>query len=490
MIRGPLLAVESPSFWGVGVHTNLSNGIWTDPTVRGFLNATPFRWFRYGTETEACNVTANIDYGDNGSPLAGGCAYNVTAFKLWCQGQTPTCHSILPLPGENNNSAEDAYIAQWIVHAVGYQPDYWWIGNEPSLWDHYGIPWANWSTADHSTPTPLAYAVGLRSAIRAVSKVDPGARFIGLESTSSNDRAWFQEIVRIDGPLIGAIAYHSYPSGGSTNETLSQFLAPLHGSKNITSTYAAVRSDIAGLCSRCGTLPIFLHEYNAGPGYAPSNFGGTYANALFLAASTTQALKANVSQFSIFDLQANLTTDGFDGYAMINRSDVVVPTGILFSRLLGHLVLGSVYAAPVTTGAGGVWSVLTEGPTHATLLVVNTNLSHPLRLRLSSLFINGSRGTVREWYPGLSLPTNVSGKLASYYVVPIEGMLLVTVLRGSVHGPILGTPPDTESGNAAALRAPLTPPVAVGRLSRSHLEGTPADRGWARTSRLTSESRG
>lgn len=468
VVRGSLVAVESKSFWGVGVHTNASSGIWTDPTLRGFLNATPFRWFRYGTDTEACNASANVEYGDNGSPISGGCAYNVTAFKLWCQAQVPTCHSILPLPGENNNSAEDAYIANWIVHTVGYQPDYWWIGNEPSLWDHYGIPWTNWSTSDRSTPSPLAYAVGLRAAIRAVLKVDPGARFVGLETSSSGDLAWFQAVVRTDGPLIAAIAYHSYPSSGSTNETLAQFLAPLQGKKNITSTYATVRSDIVGLCARCGTLPIYLHEYNAGPGYAPSNFGGTYANTVFLAASTTQALEANVSQFSIFDLQANLTTDGYSGYGMITPRDVVVQTGILFSTMLGHLALGAVYTAPVTTSARSVWSVLTEGPSRATLLVVNANLTHSLNLRLSALLTNGSVGTVREWSPALALPTNITGRIPSHYTLPVEGILLLSVPRGSVRSPNLAGGPDRQAVGLEALPVPPVSVAAVARPSEAH----------------------
>jgi hypothetical protein len=200
---------------------------------------------------------------------------------------------------------------------------------------------------------------------------------MGLESGCSCDHAWLRAVARIDGARIAALGYHSYPYGGSLNESLQRFLDPLVSTKNITSTYADVRATIAGLCARCPQLPIFLHEYNAGPGSGHTNFSGTYANALFLAASTVQALRANVSQFTIFNLQSNLSTYG---YAMMNLTDNVGPTGLLFSKVLNHLVRGSVFGTHLNTTVPSVWSVLTENGARGSLLVVNANLTQSIRL--------------------------------------------------------------------------------------------------------------
>src|SRR5690242_21213579 len=59
----------------------------------------------------------------------------------------------------------------------------------------------------------------------------------------------------------------------------------------------AVRTAVHGLCTNCSRLPIFVNEYNAGPGWAPSNFAGSYDNAVFLARSEehTSELQSHVN---------------------------------------------------------------------------------------------------------------------------------------------------------------------------------------------------
>ncbi|MCI4369277.1 MAG: hypothetical protein L3K09_06935 [Thermoplasmata archaeon] len=419
------------TFWSTDLKTNNSSGIWTDPHVGAFLNQTPFDWSRYGTWTEECNISSDIQYGPNGSQRIP-CAYNLTAFKLWCLSRSPRCHVIMPLPGENNNSREDASIAKFIVKTLGFQPDYFSVGNEPDLWKHYGIPWANWSYLDHRRPTPLAYAIDLRNAIGAVRAVDPSARFVGIEATCSCDSYQIGQVLHVDGPNISAVAYHSYPYRSTVTPTLQKFLDPLVGAGNVTSTYQHVRAAVNRQCPSCSGLPVFLNEFNAGPGWTPSVFNGTYANALFLAASSIQALRANVSQFTIFSLQSNQTSFG---YSMMNGTSSVGPTGLLFSRLIDHLAMGSVYATHIVTNVPSVWSVLTENSSKASLFVVNANLTRTVHLHLSPLILNGTTGDVYTWDPGNASPKVVHGKIAGSYDVPPEGMLLVLVSPKAIHGP-------------------------------------------------------
>src|SRR5579871_2380750 len=302
LYRGPTIATTPSTFWSVDAQTSCASCIWTSSSVRSFLNQTPFTWVRYGQNLDQCNISANRQYSSDGVASVG-CGYNLTALKNWCGAQTPRCHMILGLPGENNNSQEDAAIAHWIVATVGIQPDYWAIGNEPTQWTHYGIPWTHWKSGDRSHASALAYAVDVRSAIRAVRAVDPAARFIGVEAACYCNTAYFQEVGQVDGSSISAVAYHSYPSTGQSRPTVAQFYAPLSSSSNLSHSNADVRNALVAGCRSCAALPIFVNEYNAGPGWSPSSRGGTFANAAFLAASITEGLRANVSQLTVFNLQ-------------------------------------------------------------------------------------------------------------------------------------------------------------------------------------------
>lgn len=453
---GSAVAYTPSTFWSLDLQTNSSNAIATDPAVRSYLNSTPFSWFRYGEWTEQCNITANVQYGDNGV-ISGPCAYNLSALRSWCGSVAARCHLVLPLPAENNNSEEDAFIANWIVHVVGIQPQYWSVGNEPSLWKHFGIPWTRWSPSDHSRPTPLAYAVELRSTMRAVRQVDPGARFMGLEAASPANAAWFATVAQLDVGRIAAIGYHSYPVGSPTNETLAQFLSPLRSSSNVTSTYATVRSDLASGCTGCAAIPVFLHEFNAGPGNGASPFGGSYANAVFLGASVVQALEANVTQFTVFNLQSNTTAFG---YGLLNRTDAVAPTGTLFSSLLSHLVRGSVH--PVSSGVGSAWGVLTENSLRASLLIVNANLTSSVSIPASSFARSGTVGTLLDWNASLANPRSVWGRLPANLTVPPEGMVLAEMPAASVASP----PPiggHLRPAGLGVLPPPAPPTLAIPR---------------------------
>lgn len=432
LLNGSQVAKTSGRFWSIDAQTNCPSCISTNPTVRSYLNQSPFHWVRYDAQSDQCYLPTNTFYSDSGQ-ASKGCALNISALKTWCTSTAIHCHSILTLPGENNNSALDAAVAKWVVSTVGFQPDYWNIGNEPMGWTHYGIPWSQWRTTDHSTPTPLAYAFDVQAAIKAVRAVDPAAKFIGVEAACQCNTVWFQDVAKVDGANIAAIAYHTYPSLGLTSETLQQFYEPLSSTHNLTTSVGQVRAAILGLCSSCASLPIFVNEYNAGPGWHPSNFGGTYSNAVFLATSVIQALRANISQLTIFGLQTYTTSFG---YSMLNGKNLVSPPGQLFTGLLSHMVVGKVYATGIRSTSSGVWSVLTTRGTSGSLLVVNLNLNHSVSLSLGTAFPIGIAGNVYRWAPGGAAPTSSSGLTLGSYTIPSQGILLITVATS--FGPLRG----------------------------------------------------
>ncbi len=420
---GGRIATTPSTFWSIDAQTACASCLATNPAVESYLDSTPFHWVRYGAGTDACDLATDTSYSDAGA-ASPGCAYNVSALKSWCDATSPHCGAILSLPGENNNSAEDAAIARYIVDTLGFQPAYWSIGNEPTGWTHYGLPWTAWRTTDDVRATPIAYAFDVKAAIAAVRAVDPGARFIGIEAACSCNSAWFTDVARVDGAQLSAVAYHLYPSEGLAAPTLAEFYAPLEGPGNISSSYASVEHDVALGCARCASLPIFINEYNAGPGWAPSSRAGSYANAVFEAASVTEALRANVTQFTFFNLQTASATYGF---SLLGPGATRSPVGTLFEQMLPSLAIGEVRESSIATSIGGVYEVLTANATATTLLVVNTNTSHALGLSLLGAPILAGVGTSWSWRPGAAAPVRTHGRLASAYEVPAQGLLLLSV---------------------------------------------------------------
>jgi hypothetical protein len=484
-LTGPVASPPS-TFWSVALQTTCARCILTNGAVGSFLNQTPFTWFRYGAGSDSCDPRTNLAYNNDGVASVG-CAFNLSALKAWCDARTTPCHVILGLPGENNNSALDAAIAAWIVNVVGLQPDYWSIGNEPTQWTHYGLPWSAWRTSDDRVPTALAYAWDVHAAIAAVRAVDPAARFIGIQAACYCNSALLTEVAAVDGSEVNAFAYHLYPAPSvTTNETIASYLSPLAGPGNISSSYASVRSEILTGCPTCGALPIFIDEYNAGPGWSPAPLDGSYANALFLGASVAQALTANISQLTPFNLQ-NGSDTGL-GYSMLNRTGAPGPTGLLFSQVLSHLAFGTVLGERLATAIGGIWSVATAGSGLESLLLVNSNATESLILGTASLPGLAGAGTQYLWDEGMSAPAMLSTPGATDFVVPPLSLLLVDVPTSGGAAPVPtaqspgpaatgGAPPAGADGAILVLPVAAAVPFALGirRAGRAPLRAPRAD---------------
>jgi hypothetical protein len=432
-VAGAQVAVTPTTFWSLSAQTANATGWVSDPSLGAFVNRTPFTWFRYGPGTDECNVSSNVGYNDSG--VASVCGLSLPAFASWCVLRGAACHSIVGLPGENNNSAEDAVIAAWIVHGLGFQPDYWAIGNEPLAWTHYGIPWVDWRAADNSTPTAVAYAVDVRNAVLAVRAVDPAAQFVGVEAASPGQTSLLATVARIDEGLVQAVAYHSYPNAGTSDPSLAQYYGALAGPGNLSTTYRAVRTAVNDACLSCDGLRVFVNEYNSGPtaGHGPGSSGSiysqTYANAVFLAASTVQALVANVSQLTIFTLQAaagpSPSTSGSSPFGLVTEDGVPTPAAVLYEALLSHVASGGVWADRLAPDPPGAWLVRTMNGTWGSLLVVNAAPSTQLVLNVSGLLPNGTSVESWNWSPTLAGPVTAFGPLQGAPTISAQGILLI-----------------------------------------------------------------
>ncbi len=441
LLAGPKVGVTPGTFWAISGHTTQARGWATDGTIQSYLNQSPFRWVRLGQGSDNCNITTNQEYNDSGV-VTGGCDFNVSAFKGWCFSLNPHCHWIAQLPGENNNSGEDAYIAKWYVNTEGITPDYWSIGNEPSNWNHYGEPWTAWRISDNNAPTAIAYAVEVRNVIAAVKAALPSARFIGVEAAGPANVQMLRDVALLDGPNVSAIAYHDYPNAGAT-PTLAQFYGILTTS-NVSMGYSSVRSTISGQCPTCSTMPIFLNEWNSGPVVTGSTYSQQYPDAVFLAASAVQALLVNVSQYTPFTLQ-----DGAP-FGMVNPNDTVNPTGLVFSEVLSSVVMGAVRADSLAPGVGNAWVVQTANGSENSLLVVNANLSWDLSIALASL-PTGAGANEYSWGPSEQNAAVATVTIPGSILVPSQGMLLLNWNTPASLSPSGGSGGTSSNSSSSAI---------------------------------------
>src|SRR5580700_2741045 len=63
--RGLPIATTPSTFWSLDAQTSCARCLWTSPSVRSYLNQTPFTWVRYGENLDSCNITTDTLYGPN-----------------------------------------------------------------------------------------------------------------------------------------------------------------------------------------------------------------------------------------------------------------------------------------------------------------------------------------------------------------------------------------------------------------------------------------
>jgi hypothetical protein len=389
-------------------------------TLAGLMNATPIDMYRYDGAVDSTNQTTGLTYADNGTTTHA--IMNDSLFAAWCMMQH--CRAILGLPGEIDNPGAAAYTVEYVEQELGFHPSYWSIGNEPGSWTHFGIPWANWSSSDHSTCPALCYAQMVQRYVVAIRSVDPGARIIGIQDSACLNDTYMQEVSRIDGRNLTAVACHLYPANVYTNPTPAQLYSALQGPWSLPVKVAKAEWVIHYECPGCN-LPLFVDEYNSA--YFPIPLLNSYADAVFLAASMIQALELNVSQFAFFTLMANGETG--QNYGLLGLKDVPQDTYYDYSAFADNLAMKTVINATITTKVGGVYSIETVCATHHSFFVVDANETNSVSFNLtgSGFPLTGS-GTAWYWSPAYPVPRMVQfapGYLPSHWFVPAQGILLI-----------------------------------------------------------------
>ena len=341
----------SPLFWGSTVSPEAA----LLSTEASLFNATPNEavvWpgANAGDRYDPLNNTL---FDANGGPGARGIT-SEPQFVSWCE--SIHCTAILQVPGETDNISLAEAVVNYTEKSLGFFPAYWEIGNEPMLWRHWGVPWANWSTVSTNPPTPLQYgeevanfSVAMRAAVAGTS--NPTINIIGIPAAARPSKGnpyalsqWINGTIEGAGPDIQAVAFHEYPAKGSPNPqphyppTLRNFYnsltSPFGLPQRVNQSRTAVTDAVSEYCpSSCASIPVFITELGTALSHRDygTNYSGGFPGALATAAEIIQAITLNVTNVDLFASVFNTTN------SWLTLQGAPRPVYFAYSEILSHL---------------------------------------------------------------------------------------------------------------------------------------------------------
>ena len=338
------------------------------------------------------------------------------------------CQAIFQVPAETGNVSMATWIVNYTENTLGFHPAYWEIGNEPSLWNLFDVPWTEWpvgtGTRSGSAISAVGYADLVANFSAAMRAVDPSIQIIGLPTAGRaqpNVTAWVAPTVAIAGNDLSGVAYHSYPAGAgvktcvqlkyrskcSTTANILTFYSAINGTSGLFAWPSGgpgpggriqqVETGIEEGATEPGTvcnlecaqkLQIFVTEF--GDALSHRSYG-KYANgfpgALDFAAQVVEAIDLNVTNIDVFASVLNTSNSWFYPSDGVSR-----PSYTLWSEILNHLGTVAFQSQLVTpsqdSSANSTWgnttlganlfSISTADPEDANrgdVLAVNLNLS-------------------------------------------------------------------------------------------------------------------
>jgi len=351
------------------------------------------RWPGGGLADRLDPLAANgsgLIYGGGGKPLVP--ATTAADFVLWCR--SAGCQPIISLPGEIDEPSRAAAEVTYFVHALGFHPAYWEIGNEPGLWSHFGVDWTNWAPNQTAAPTPDQYAAEVASYIGAIRSVDTTTPIIGLPGIGtggSDEPAWIAATVTANGPNISAVAIHVYPAGSNVGSgPLGEFFSGLTGSSGLPTRVAQDRAAIQVACPSC-QIGLLVDEIAVASGLTQSTTAG-FAWIPFEAAEIIQALQTGVAGLGFWVAQGS-----YPG-SWVSTGGSFQAIYSLFSPLLSPLPAVQL-PVTVTSSAGEVFAIALGGNTSSPSLVVvvDANATLALRVSLAGLGLSSTPGELWTW---------------------------------------------------------------------------------------------
>ena len=405
-----------------------------------FYNSSALYYSRNFAGGQGFDPTADVNWvapTNGGTFVHGSLQFNETQFKANYNSLPLSKRNLLAyLPAQANSTSFAVYTAMWFHTTYGIKGNITWqFGNEPDAWIHYGENFSAWATTDNSKATAIAYATMAANYATAVHAVYPNDTFIGIEASSAyyNNVAFIEDTIEKVFPAVGSAlvgeAYHDYPTPNATNPygAIGAYYSSATNIRGLPATIAQLRSLYVAACggnASCLAQPTSVGEYNGGPSSNLSAYNSLYPGAVYAAAAVVFALDYNLTTFQLFQL-GNLYKTG-----------VVLPSGLLYQRVLQNMTLGKTYFANATgTGVTGsqIYGTETTNGTRASLLLVNMNMTHSDILTLPAGYA-GSAGRIYTWSPGASVPVStVYWSLPQTVNVSAQGIVLVNDFNGTVN---------------------------------------------------------
>jgi hypothetical protein len=357
------------------------------------LNSTGIQFIRWpgGGDGDRFDPTAHdgqgVIYNDNGQTSTPGTT--LAEFVAWCR--SASCASVITLPAEIDNTSMETAIVNYTEVSLDFRPTYWEIGNEPTQWTHFGIPWAKWNSSQNSAPTPAQYAALVQSYVRALRLVDNITGIVGIGGIGKGSvgvSTWFAPTLQLSGLDLSAMAIHVYPAGlGFPSSDLADWFGSLWGSTGLPYRVDIAQAEMQSACASCH-LALLVDELQTGTGLISStSLSGGYL-ATYIAAEIVQALPLPVLTLDYYVFQAS--TPG----AWFNTSGVSSASYTLYQGLATELGPEAVQlnvtssSQGLLAAEGGVTSL-----SMTNLLLVNANATTGFRLNLSTRFPDASAGT-------------------------------------------------------------------------------------------------
>ncbi len=360
------LGTLSADFWGINYDAAI--GTYTNRTVAGYVNETPFHFFRLPIQGSLSSIYPS-------------------AFTLctWVD-----CGSEVTVGGPGVHPLQAAQEVRNLIDNESVKATWWAFGNEPNLW--------------HPKVTGLQYAQDLHQFITDVRSFDPQAQFVGIEMAGQPIKLdpFLSNVTRIDGPNISMIGLHSYSQeGGTSGNLLDDFMRGLFGVASVAEAAVNARQVITAACATCH-IQVAVTEINDGDAgmtvYNPYRQG--YPEEVFIAGAAVQALTSNVSPFAPWTLTALADLKCDIGMIELNaRCDgitrTVNPAFYFFSTLAPMLPIGGTIYKVVVPHQLYTFAAEVANATVSRLLVVNANPSEnaTFSLDLSPAKIRGSPPT-------------------------------------------------------------------------------------------------
>lgn len=441
------------SFWGINV--NVPDGFSSNASNAALLGQSIFTYFRWG-DGAGVNLTTCTSYSDNGVPSR--CAENLSTFAAWCEAIR--CHADVSVPMQINDMGAIAYTVRWAEQTLGFYPAEWGLGNEPTGWTHWGIPYTSWRSTDHSTPTAAQLAAEIKSAVSAIRSVD-GTTPIDAIQSSTCSSSYIAQAMLVDGANISSVGCHAYPGGGTSTanppHNLAQFLSLMGqpgngGIARLGSFNTGLQAFDTAARTNCptGYSCTGIHEY---VDELNTYLGGNY----FSKSAAEVPAMAALIYYALLD--PNVTgVKPFEylgpQFGAIGTAPLAPrPLWYLYTTLLKNFTQGDVYNVTFTGPERNLLGLQTRNGSAGTqsLLLINDNSTVSFLVDTSSWY-PGTQPSTWSVQPGQTYPAHVSYTSSSFdrlVTLAPEEVLLIDWGNG------------TASSSLPTPQQPLPPPVSA-----------------------------